>query len=632
MLCSLRHSLPEQGFEFPSVSSLRNQPPWQPRSWHVAHSFRSFLRSNRYPLDSELTAIKNIIDNAQAQLEVIQNLRSSIIGGDAEELRKEEADIEAFLVIHKGYISAIRRFPREILCEIFCHILDMCSMMAPPNGEALNIFSHKQYPWVLGRVCSEWRMVSIGLPPLWSRVNLQGHMILLSRNPEKMLTTCLERSGKHSLEIVIALRDYGMSLPRCRTLLQLLLSQSQRWESLTLSDGPQSCVWSIMGRLKDTQLSLLRELRLSVSPEMPALNIRLPTCFRNCPRLTTIMLSNSEQGISYILNDLPCSQLTCLNWNVLTWDIPTLLGVLRRMPNLVDFRCSNGASRHFREPTKPLSVSLRHLRKISLTDLAILKHIDAPALQRIEVLYPLPLRPGRTFYELSGNSSCRMEEARVPSFSTHIPILSLPKFRDIEELTHTRPSGSSGINRRIRFTDAHAALPRLRKMNLGDHEILRWISAPALEDLQINNLDSRPAASISFLALHELSSCLLTRLTLQGMAALHVLTPTLLVRDLASLVELRVYEARYNEDLVQSLTVSAALPVLQRLVISLMISPHHRYDLPALAAMIECRWNISHQPVTISFSPRDYLYQSILHDDDGALVRRAMEAGKLSFS
>lgn len=607
------------------------KPPWQPRPWHVAHSFRSFLRSNRYPLDSELTAIKNVIGNAQSQLELIQNLRNGIIGGEAEELRKEEADIEAFLVIHKGFISAIRRIPREILCEIFCHILDMCSTVAPRNGEALNIFSHRQCPWVLGRVCSEWRLVSIGLPPLWSRVNLQGHMILLSRDPEKMLTTCLERSGKHSLEIVIALQDYGMSRRRCKTLLQLLSSQSQRWESLTLSDGPRSCIWSIMGRLKDTQLPLLRELRLSVSPGMPTLNIRLSTYFRNCPRLKTIMLSDSEQSISYILNDLPCSQLTCLKWNVLTWDVPTLLGALRRMPNLVDFRCSNGASRYSHD-NKPLPVSLRHLRKISLTDLAILDHIDAPALQCIEVLYPLPLQPGRTFFELSGNSSCRMEEARVPSFSIHTPILSLPKFRDIEALTHTRPSGSSGINRRIGFTEAHATFPRLRKMNAGDHEILRWISVPALEDLQINNLDSRPAASISFLALHELSSCVLTRLTLQGMAALHVLTPALLVRDLASLVELRVYEARYNEDLVQSLTVPAALPVLQQLVISLMISPHHRYDLPALAAMIECRWNISHQPVTISFSPRDYLYQSILHDEDGALVRRAMEAGKLSFS
>ncbi|SJL07126.1 uncharacterized protein ARMOST_10469 [Armillaria ostoyae] len=619
------------------------KPTRQPRSWHVAHNFRSFLRSNRYPLDSELTTIKNVIANAQSQLELIQNLRSGIIGGDTEDLREEEADIEAFLVVHKGFISAIRRFPREILCEIFCHILDMCSMVAPPNGEALNIFSHRQYPWVLGRVCSEWRMVSIGLPPLWSRVNLQNHMILLSRNPEKMLTTCLERSGKHSLEIVIALQDYGMSLPmmsRCKTLLQLLSPQSQRWESLTLSDGLRSCVWSIMGRLKDAQLPLLRELHLFVSPEMPVLDVRFPTCFRNCPRLKTIMLSgvtDSEQGISYILNGLPCSQLTCLNWNVVTtWAVPTLLfGALRRMPNLVDFRCSNGESRYSHEYShepKPLSVSLRHLRKVSLANFAVLKHIDAPALKCIEVLYPLPQRPGRTFFELSGNSSCRMEEANLPSFSTCIPILSLPNFQDIEELTHTRPSGPSGINRRIHFTDAYATLPRLRKMNLGDHEILRWISAPALEDLQVNNLDSRPTASISFLALHELSSCVLTRLTLQGMAALHVLTPTLLVRDLASLLELRVYEARYNEDLVQSLTVPEALPVLQRLVISLMISPHHRYDLPALAAMIECRWSISHQPVTISFSPRDYLYQSILHDGDGALVRRAMEAGKLFFS
>ncbi|KAK0185675.1 hypothetical protein F5146DRAFT_1144183 [Armillaria mellea] len=404
-------------------------PTWQPRSWHVAHNFRSFLRSNRYPLDSELTAIKNAIANAQS------HLCRGIAGGDTEELCEEEADIEAFLIVHKGFISAIRRFPREILCEIFCHILDMYRMVASPN-EAPNIFSHTQYPRVLGLVCSEWRTVSIGLPPLWSRVNLQNQ-ILLSRNPEKMLTTCLERSEKHSLEIVIALQDY--------------------------------------------------------------------------------------------------------------WDVPS------------------------------------HVVSVQ----------DCPPAALIAV-----------------------RSAGSPSHSlmAHNPA----------------SSGSSGINRGLCFT--HATLPRLRKLNLGDHEILQWISAPALEDLQINNLDSHPAASISFLALHELSSCVLTRLTLQGMAALHVLTPTLLVRDLASLVELRVYEARYNEDLVQSLTVPATLPVLQRLVMSLMISPHHRYDLPALAAMIECRWNISHQPVTISFSPRDHLYQSILHDDDGALVRRAMETGKLSFS
>ncbi|KAK0201499.1 hypothetical protein DFS33DRAFT_1385803 [Desarmillaria ectypa] len=421
-------------------------------------------------------------------------------------------------------------------------------------------------------------------------------------------------------------------LSLCKTLLQLLLSQSQRWESLTLSDDPRSCVWSFMDRLKNDHLPLLRELHIFVTPKMSTMDVQFPTTFRNCPRLKTVMLSGRtdfEQDISYILNGLPCAQMTCLNWNVMTaCNISMrLLGALRRMPNLVDFRCSNGELHYSFETNIP--ISLRHLSKVSLANLSILRHIDAPALRYIEVLYPSPQRPGRAFFELSGNSSCRIEYANLPSFSICIPILSLPNLQAIEELTHTRPSGPSRLNRRIHSTYAHVTLPRLRKMNLGDHEMLRWISAPALEDLQVNNLDCRPTASISFLALHELSSCVLTRLTLQGTAALYVLTPTLLVRDLASLLELRVYEARYNEGLIQSLASPEALPVLQRLVITLMVTPHHRYNLPALAAMIECRWDVNHQPVTISFSPQDYLYQSILHDDDGALVRCVMEAGKL---
>ncbi|KAK0460019.1 uncharacterized protein EV420DRAFT_1534509 [Desarmillaria tabescens] len=471
------------------VTSSCDIPSWQPRSWHVAHNFWPFLKSNRYPHDSELTAIKNVIANAQTQLELLRKFRSGIIRDMASqgELCDEEADIEAFLVIHRGFISTIRRFPREILCIIFCHILD--SMEAP------NILSYRQYPWVLGRVCSEWRMISIGLPSLWRRVNFQNHMIPPTQNPEKMLTTFLERSGKYPLEIVIALQDYGMPLSvlsKCKTLLQLLLSQSQRWESLTLSDNPRSCVWSFISRLKDDHLPLLRELHISVTPEMSALDIQFPTTFQNCPRLQTIMLSGRtdfEQDISYILNGLPCAQLTHLNWNVVTaCNMP--FNALRRMPNLVDFRCSNDESSRSFEIVKP--VSLRRLRNVSIVNLSILKHIDAPALRYIEVLYLSPQRPGRTFFELTGNSSCHIEDANLSSFSTCVSILSLPKFQGIEELTHTRPSGPSGINRRTHFAYAHVTLPRLRKLNLGDHEMLRWISAPTLEGLQVNNLDFRP--------------------------------------------------------------------------------------------------------------------------------------------
>ncbi len=209
------------------------KPTWQSRSWHVAHNFRSFLRSNRYPLDSELTAIKE--RHCQCPITAGAYPESSQWHHWRRRRRncvKKRRIIEAFVVIHKGFISAIRRFPREILCEIFCHILDMCSMVAPPNGEALNIFSHRRYPWVLGRVLQRME----NWFPLDCRhsgvaLNLQNHMILLSRNPEKMLTTCLERSGKHSLEIVIALQDYGMSLPMLVSVQGLSSSSSHRSHS-----------------------------------------------------------------------------------------------------------------------------------------------------------------------------------------------------------------------------------------------------------------------------------------------------------------------------------------------------------------------------------------------------------------
>ncbi|KAF7305227.1 hypothetical protein MKEN_01237900 [Mycena kentingensis (nom. inval.)] len=99
----------------------------------------------------------------------------------------------------RSIVSPMRRFPTELLAEVFVHTLPSTA----PEAEATSHdhFTFKISPWGLVHICSRWRNVAVSTPSLWRRV-----VVAFTPNrddlpyPLPLLRTPLQRSPR--LEVV----------------------------------------------------------------------------------------------------------------------------------------------------------------------------------------------------------------------------------------------------------------------------------------------------------------------------------------------------------------------------------------------------------------------------------------------
>ncbi|KAJ6523481.1 hypothetical protein DFH09DRAFT_1047178, partial [Mycena vulgaris] len=113
-------------------------------------------------------------------------LSSTLLGETADELAKLDPQIiEAALDLAelkakrtrrtemlksiRGVISPIRRFPPELLAEIF----DYCREASLICGSCTTL-NPMEAPIVLSHVCSFWRAVSLSTPKLWDTVHIDN--------------------------------------------------------------------------------------------------------------------------------------------------------------------------------------------------------------------------------------------------------------------------------------------------------------------------------------------------------------------------------------------------------------------------------------------------------------------------
>ncbi|KAG2031271.1 hypothetical protein BDR03DRAFT_973045, partial [Suillus americanus] len=80
------------------------------------------------------------------------------------QLVKEKAGIIQSNTSRRRFSSPIWRLPTEILSEIFLYCL--------PEDEHL-VYTSRQAPMLLTKICRQWREVAVGLPMLWSRLQLE---------------------------------------------------------------------------------------------------------------------------------------------------------------------------------------------------------------------------------------------------------------------------------------------------------------------------------------------------------------------------------------------------------------------------------------------------------------------------
>ncbi|KAJ6601022.1 hypothetical protein DFH09DRAFT_861426, partial [Mycena vulgaris] len=111
------------------------------------------LTTNDPPSDAEAIELRNIVDGLHSR---ISNLDESMarLSAILEQLRTTRKDA----VEHLHRCSSIRYLPDDALGEIF--------PQAVPDTQRHRTIVEKS-PWILGRVYSRWRAVSLSYSALW---------------------------------------------------------------------------------------------------------------------------------------------------------------------------------------------------------------------------------------------------------------------------------------------------------------------------------------------------------------------------------------------------------------------------------------------------------------------------------
>ncbi|KAL0569955.1 hypothetical protein V5O48_012004 [Marasmius crinis-equi] len=159
-------------------------PPKQPIPQNV-------LDSNHIPSDTDIAQSRTILEQEEEQIRTydgeIARLQSIL---DSLKLRRKE--VQDRIEKRRGVLSILRRFPTEILSELFSYCVD---------GNSLYISRWCAFSGALNvsQVCSRWRKIMIGLPKLWSVIAIDFYK--LQRDVKPIMQLCLDRSGNHPLKV-----------------------------------------------------------------------------------------------------------------------------------------------------------------------------------------------------------------------------------------------------------------------------------------------------------------------------------------------------------------------------------------------------------------------------------------------
>ncbi|KAJ7467434.1 hypothetical protein B0H11DRAFT_2284386 [Mycena galericulata] len=330
-------------------------PPPLPAS--SAHDLTALLKSNEAPLDSDIPFIHIAISDCQArvdgldaQIDDLQAVLAALV-----QKRDEAADS---VRQHRSTLSAFRRTPHDVLCEIFISVYSGAARVH--NDIAVNV-----PPWTMGHICRSWRRSALSYPTLWSCVEISRSTSLETN----MIETQLHLSRNAPLEIHWSFGDMHKSDPR---LLGLVLAQSNRWRTIYLH---QKLLWSgTLDWLRPVQ-DRLAQLETLVVIGVDTFRKFSSVVFSSAPALRRILLTNPGSELPS-----PDVEFIGLPWNQITHyrgKYTNRLDVVTLAPNLAT--CTIDASICDNTRRDPGAL-LPHLQRLTLNGSKILDRLTAPAL------------------------------------------------------------------------------------------------------------------------------------------------------------------------------------------------------------------------------------------------------------
>lgn len=289
------------------------------------------LRSNDPPRESELAQMHAATAHHTARLSSL-DLQISQLQNMLKHLETERQRIAGTVDELRLVSSPCRRLPDDILSEVFLACIDN-SEDFEMNFEKVDSLDVTHMPWVLARVCSRWRAVTVSFPQLWSSICLKLDRKRGNRNvigSVLLLGVHLQRSTSRNLNVEL---ESAKAVKENNVLLQVLLPTSHRWQyaALIMPQDSLKALKPIQGSLQS-----LRSLYLELEPPpMEASHVGTGALgiFDYAAQLQVVYFNDVNRPLDL---SLPWSQLTVYHWGMVGGQkcTPQHLEVLRQTPNM----------------------------------------------------------------------------------------------------------------------------------------------------------------------------------------------------------------------------------------------------------------------------------------------------------
>lgn len=299
--------------------------------------------------------------------EVVHQLRSTISSFDEEihafdlklsELKAHRDDLHLTLKSYQAPLSPIRKLPPEILGEIFLFAASGSTIRWPSRQGG----NDGGMPWLLGRICSYWRTVSLSLPQLWSEIHLD-HKFFPGAPPspktEEFLRLCLDRSRNELLTFSVDTRNPGSFV---RPVILTMLSHSERWRDASFDADLLSTYHGDLVLAK-YKVPALRRIHFGLSPLDSIPSMTPLDAFEDAPNLREVSIVGIVHPAHFLR--VPWGHLTHFTSRGSTFREGEFTQVMQQMPNLISF---SSEGERILEVASSSPVLLPHLTSLSITN------------------------------------------------------------------------------------------------------------------------------------------------------------------------------------------------------------------------------------------------------------------------
>lgn len=216
---------------------------WSPPSMDVStptaivsiptSKFADKLETNYIPSTTEIAEIKGYVSLVNDKVSDY-DARIAELQAALQAITRQREQLHETVTAHEALVSPLRRLPPEILQIIFVWCLSQ-------NRNA--VMHASEAPVLLGRICSEWRRISLATPELWAslhivppNVNFSNPTSSTARFQRKrdLISMWLGRSGACPLSVSLVwfAGDSEEEIKLCGTLLEVLVPLCGRWKAL----------------------------------------------------------------------------------------------------------------------------------------------------------------------------------------------------------------------------------------------------------------------------------------------------------------------------------------------------------------------------------------------------------------